>query len=102
MIRLLILLPVKTQTKSYNQHLKPKNVQGGSQDKVSRPEKRLTGEEEIILIKCCLAIVKSYGQAEKLTEWWAQIRETFHEEAGRAYIGVQRKMEQLVKDKEMS
>ncbi|MCJ1346300.1 hypothetical protein MMC31_004515 [Peltigera leucophlebia] len=46
--------------------------------------KRLTEEEEIILMKCCLANC---------------IKEDFYEEAGRAYTGVQRKMEQLVKDR---
>lgn len=41
----------------------------------------------------------TYGQAGKITEWWTQIKEDLCEEAGRAYTGVQRKMEQLVKDR---
>lgn len=50
-------------------------------------------------MKCCLANCVTYGQAGKITEWWTQIKEDFCEEAGRAYTGVQRKMEQLVKDR---
>lgn len=50
-------------------------------------------------MKCCLANCVSYGQAGKVTEWWAQIKEDFYEEAGRTFTGVQRKMEQLVKDR---
>lgn len=61
--------------------------------------KRLTEEEEIILMKCCLANCVTYGQIGKITEWWTQIKEDFYEETGRAYTGVQRKMEQLVKDR---
>ena len=61
--------------------------------------KRLTEEEEIILIKCCLANCVTYGQVRKITEWWTQIKEEFYEEAGRAYTSVQWKMEQLVKDR---
>ena len=39
--------------------------------------KRLTEEEEIILMKCCLANCVTYGQAGKITEWWTQIKEDF-------------------------
>ena len=61
--------------------------------------KRLTEEEKIILMKCYLANCMTYKQVRKITQWWTQIKEEFYEEAGRAYTGVQRKMEQLVKDR---
>lgn len=53
-------------------------------------------------MKCCLANCVTYGQAGKIAEWWTQITEDFCEEAGRAYTGVQRKMEQLAKDRKKS
>lgn len=89
---------VKTRRENRTQHLRPKNARGDNWDKVSYG-KRLTEEKEVILTECCLANCVSYGQTGKVTEWWAQIKEDFYEESGRTYTGVQRKMEQLVKDR---